>query len=46
MLMRRNQSIGNTECAEFERRFPIMGSMIGLLMLVNIGSTVTTLIAG
>ena len=46
MLLRRNQSIEATEIARLERRFPITGLIIGLLMLVNIGSTVATLVGG
>ena len=45
-MLHRYQSIGNAEFGDLERRFPIVGSLIGLLMLVNIGSTVATLIAG
>ena len=46
MLMHRHQSIEHTELAGLERRFPILGLMIGLLLLVNIGSTVATLSGG
>ena len=46
MLMRREQSVEQIELAGLERRFSIVGLMIGLLMLVNIGSTVATLVGG
>ena len=46
MLMRRDQSVETVELAGLERRFSIVGLMIGLLMLVNIGSTVATLVGG
>jgi hypothetical protein len=46
MLMRRYQSNEHTELTGLERRLPIMISMIGLLMLVNISSAVAMLMAG
>ena len=46
MLMRRDQSVAVNELAGLERRFSIVGLMFGLLMLVNIGSTVAMLVGG
>ena len=41
-----NQSVENPELASIERRIQIMGSTIGLLLLVAISSTISTLVAG
>ena len=46
MLMRRDQSVELNELSGLERRFSIVGLMIVLLMLVNLGSTVATLVGG
>ena len=51
MMMRRepggNQCIDHSDSADLERRrFPILGPMIGLLLLAYIGSAVGTLLAG